>query len=99
MREWIIANELADEEELNSIAMEAKEHVKQSRNSAWEKFLAPIKSQVTKTADLINNLATSLPAAAASLKKLVTDLSANREPTRRDVFKSLVRGHRYSRRE
>ncbi len=89
MKQWIIANALADEEELNDIEEKAKDHVKESRAQAWEKFLAPIKNQVTRAIDLINNMATSLPQQAVALKKLATGLSANREPMRRDVLKTL----------
>jgi len=89
MKEWIINNELADEDELNSIAMKAKKFVRESRNSAWEKFLAPIRNQVSRAADLINNMANSLPEQSVSLKKMAIDLSANRESMRRDVLKTL----------
>ncbi len=85
MREWIITNILATEDELDDMEALAKEHVRQSRLSAWEKYLAPIKNQVTKSIDLINNMAASLPEKAATLTKLATGLSISREPLRRDV--------------
>jgi TPP-dependent pyruvate/acetoin dehydrogenase alpha subunit len=34
-REWIIANALASEEELNNIEVAAKDHIKKSRQAAW----------------------------------------------------------------
>ncbi|NOT51821.1 MAG: transketolase [Chitinophagaceae bacterium] len=89
MKEWIIANALASEDELNTIADDAKQFVRESKVSAWEKFLTPIKEQVARTNDLISTMAGSLPQQADDLKKLVTDLSANREPLRRDVLKTL----------
>ncbi|HMK24601.1 MAG TPA: thiamine pyrophosphate-dependent enzyme [Chitinophagaceae bacterium] len=89
MGEWIVANALAEEEELKKIAEEAKENVRESRAAAWEKFLAPIKEQVVRTVDLINNIAGKLPGHGAALQKLAADLSANREPLRRDVLKTL----------
>lgn len=89
LKEWVIANALAEEEELNVIEEKAKEHVKESRALAWEKFLSPIKNQVVRTVDLINNLASALPKQSAALQKLAADLSANREPLRRDVLKTL----------
>jgi pyruvate/2-oxoglutarate/acetoin dehydrogenase E1 component/TPP-dependent pyruvate/acetoin dehydrogenase alpha subunit len=89
MNEWIIANALAEEEELNKITEQAREFVKESRAAAWEKFLAPIKEQVAKAVDLINNIARGLPQQAEALQKLATALSANREPLRRDVLKML----------
>src|SRR5690606_16824716 len=46
MREWILANALAENEDLDAIEMDAKDLVKQSRKSAWEKFTTPINQQV-----------------------------------------------------
>jgi pyruvate/2-oxoglutarate/acetoin dehydrogenase E1 component/TPP-dependent pyruvate/acetoin dehydrogenase alpha subunit len=89
MNEWIISNALADEEELNRIADQAKEYVRESRAAAWNKFLAPIKEQVVRVVDLINNVSGKLPQHSAALQKLAADLSANREPLRRDVLKTL----------
>ena len=89
MKEWIIENALAEEEELNVIAEMAKEHVKESKAAAWEKFITPIKKQVARAADLILTMANALPHHSAALQKMVTDLSASREPLRRDVLKTL----------
>lgn len=89
LKQWIIANMLADEEELDTIAEKAKLHVKESRILAWEKFIAPVKAQVSRVADLIQGMANSLPQQAEALQKLSTDLLANREPLRRDVMKTL----------
>lgn len=89
MKEWIIANTLAEENELDEIADKAKLHVKESKASAWTNYLAPIKEQVTRAVDLINTMANDLPQHATALQKLTKELSANREPLRRDVIKSL----------
>ncbi len=89
MKEWIIANTLAEENELDEIADKAKLHVKESKASAWTNFLAPIKEQVTKSVDLVNAMANGLPQHSAALQKITKELSTNREPLRRDVIKSL----------
>lgn len=89
LKQWIIANLLADEEELDIIAEKAKLLVKESRASAWEKFITPVRNQVKRVADLIQTMANSLPEKAEELQKLVTDLVGNREPLRRDVLKTL----------
>ncbi|MEQ1678873.1 MAG: transketolase C-terminal domain-containing protein, partial [Chitinophagaceae bacterium] len=79
----------ATEEELDEIAEKAKEHVRDSRAAAWEKFITPVKSQVARATDLIHSLANALPAQTAVLQKMAAELSANREPLRRDVLKTL----------
>ncbi len=89
MKEWIVANALAKEEELDDITDEAKEHVKESKIQAWEKFVAPIRMQVARTADLLQTMANNLPLQEPALQQLASGLSANREPLRRDVLKTL----------
>ncbi len=89
MREWIIENSLSDEDEVEEIERKAKGEVKLSKENSWRKYLAPIAQQVTKAVELINNMAAGLPNESASLKKISTQLTVNREPLRRDVMKAL----------
>lgn len=85
MREWIIANALADEDELNDAETTAKEKVRESKSKAWEQYLQPVKNSVAKAVDLIKDAAQKIDAHAASLHNLANELSAIREPLRRDV--------------
>ena len=89
MREWVMENALASEEELENIEQEAKLFVRESKNKAWEAYLSPIKDQVTKAADLINNLAAQMPQQATELEKISKELSAIREPLRRNVMHAI----------
>jgi pyruvate/2-oxoglutarate/acetoin dehydrogenase E1 component/TPP-dependent pyruvate/acetoin dehydrogenase alpha subunit len=89
MRQWIIANALATEDELEIIETEAKEQVRQEKNRAWENYLNPIKEQVAKAVELLNIAAGEHSAVAASIEPLVKELSAAREPLRRDVLRNL----------
>ncbi|MET0461790.1 MAG: transketolase C-terminal domain-containing protein, partial [Chitinophagaceae bacterium] len=89
MREWILENSLSDEDEIEQIERQAKKEVKESKDNAWQKYLTPIKKQVDKTTDLINTMANSLPDHGAALKKIVSQLTLNREPLRRDIMKAL----------
>ena len=43
MKEWIIDNALASEDELNEIETAAKDFTRDSRNLAWEKYQEPIR--------------------------------------------------------
>ncbi|HZI00865.1 MAG TPA: thiamine pyrophosphate-dependent enzyme, partial [Flavisolibacter sp.] len=87
MKEWILANALAAEDELEDIENEAREEVRRQKNSAWDKYLNPIKAQVSKVTDLINNAAQQLQNDA--LISLSKELSSIREPLRRDVMRIL----------
>jgi len=89
MKEWIIENALASEEELDEIETGAKDLVRQSKMSAWEKYEAPIKAQAERTTSLIHNLAAFLPDQAPDLQKILSELSSIREPNRRDVMRTL----------
>jgi pyruvate/2-oxoglutarate/acetoin dehydrogenase E1 component/TPP-dependent pyruvate/acetoin dehydrogenase alpha subunit len=89
MKEWIIENALSDEEEVSAIERQAKKEVKQDKESAWIKYQLPIKIQVTKAIDLLNNLADGIPDKAVILKRIIANLSSNREPLRRDIMKAL----------
>ncbi len=89
MREWIIANALADDNELLDIETSAKDFVKHSRHQAWEKYIAPIKKQVSETVALLHSAEAGISDGEA-VDKLINDLVANPEPLRRDVVKALV---------
>ncbi len=89
LKEWIIANALAEEHELDEIAVKAKEYVRESRAAAWAKFITPVKKQVVRATDLVHSMANALPEHTAALHKIAMELSANREPLRRDVLKAL----------
>ncbi|RYZ19614.1 MAG: transketolase, partial [Chitinophagaceae bacterium] len=89
MREWIIANALAGEEELDEIESSIREEVRSLKQQAWDGYLAPIKTQVARAADLLNDVAGKMPDVASDLQALAKDLTSQREPLRRDVLRSL----------
>lgn len=87
MREWIIANALVNEEELITIEEEAKEQVRKEKQAAWENYLNPVKQQVARALDLINDAASK--GNTSELTSLSKELSFIREPLRRDVMRIL----------
>lgn len=89
MKQWVIANALATEDELAIIEEDAKEHVRVQKNNAWNNYLNPIKAQVAKTIDLLNDVMAKNSVVAQSIHPLVSELSAIREPLRRDVMRIL----------
>jgi pyruvate/2-oxoglutarate/acetoin dehydrogenase E1 component/TPP-dependent pyruvate/acetoin dehydrogenase alpha subunit len=89
MKEWLIANALCNEEELDTIVADAKTLVQQGKNTAWEKFITPIKKHVESASALINNLADLMPEHSVEWKQLASELFSIREPLRRDVMKTL----------
>ncbi|HEY5407299.1 MAG TPA: thiamine pyrophosphate-dependent enzyme [Ginsengibacter sp.] len=95
MREWIIENALADDNELRDIELTAKKFVKQSRSEAWGKYIAPIRQQVSEVISLLQSNSDQQQN-RDTFQKLIDELSANREPLRRDVMKTLSMALNYS---
>ena len=89
MRQWLVENSLADEAELDTLEAEAKEHVRESRVKAWERYLAPIKQQVARSAELLQAAAAAMPDLSGDLRLMAASLSASREPLRKDVMRCL----------
>lgn len=89
MREWIIQNALSNEDELRELEANAKSEVKNSKDRAWEAYLQPIKLQMEEAVRLLHNLADQLPEESGWIKKKAQVLTANREPLRRDILKTL----------
>lgn len=88
MKEWIIANALAEEEELNLIESKAKTLIRESRQKAWEKYAAPLKDMVQKSIGLLKAAADN----NSHVEKAIRLLQNNREPTRKDILKALATG-------
>ena len=91
MKEWIIENALASAEELEDIHNKAKDLVRQCRNTAWEKCMAPIHDQVDRALSLVRDLMAAAPEKQEKLEPVVRSLTALREPNRRDVMHNLHR--------
>lgn len=87
MHDWLIVNTLATEEELDQIELDAKQLVKESRNTAWEKFQTPIRQQAAKATDLIAEAGNKSNKNIA--QSVISELSSLREPNRKNVMKAL----------
>lgn len=90
MRQFLMDNKIAGEEEISAIEDEAKEEARTAKQHAWENFLSPIREQVSQ--------AVSLGAAAAgeaidanAVIAIANELAAIREPIRKDVLQSVSR--------
>lgn len=88
-REWIIANALASEEELNNIEAAAKDYVKKSRLAAWAKYSNGINVYVNRAAELMTALVDNGADVNGDIAAAKRELIANREPHKREVLKAL----------
>jgi pyruvate/2-oxoglutarate/acetoin dehydrogenase E1 component len=89
MREWLLENDLCAEEELSDIEVAAKEMVREGRNNAWEKYITPLKKQVAECVDLFDALIAQGMDTHGELEKAKRELSANREPGRREMLHTM----------
>ncbi|MEO7139877.1 MAG: thiamine pyrophosphate-dependent enzyme, partial [Ferruginibacter sp.] len=91
MREWILDNSLADEQELSDIEVKIKLHVKDSKNKAWAKFITPVKAQIEECLPLLQQASENATAENSSaISQIADELAANKEPIRREVMKKLA---------
>jgi pyruvate/2-oxoglutarate/acetoin dehydrogenase E1 component/TPP-dependent pyruvate/acetoin dehydrogenase alpha subunit len=89
MKEWVMSNNIATPDELTAIEYEAKDHVREGKNRAWQKFIAPLQRQQQKTIDLLNGMMISDMETYTYIQELISDLQNNIEPLRRDALKTL----------
>lgn len=85
MRKWILENNFAAADDLEAIENQAKKDVLEGKKAAWSAYTAPVKEEQKE-------LITILTAAAAKsdnkvfIEKFVTELSAIKEPIRKDLL-------------
>ena len=88
-REWIIANALASEEELNNIEVAAKDLIKKSRQAAWAKYSNGVNIFVNRAAELMTTLIDNGADVNGEIAAAKKDLTTNREPHRREVLRAM----------
>ena len=91
MKEWLLANALAEENELNEIEFNAKRYIKASKQKAWDNYITPVKQQVQEGLALLQQLAETMDGEnKAALQKMAAELKANNEPMRRELMKTIA---------
>ena len=91
MREFILENAIATESELDVIEAKCKSDVQDAKKNAWTQFSNPIKKQIEETLAFCNALINEGNPYSDQIRGLVQELSAIREPLRRDVMKCLAK--------
>ena len=87
MREWLIANELATEEALQELEMEVKKEVRAGKELAWSRYITPIKEKLNEGVQIaLNGLEGQI---LADTNAIVAELINNKEPLKRNIFRTL----------
>ena len=91
MRHWLLENCLAEEEELSDIEINAKHFVKESKQRAWDKYIAPAKVQLQTAVGLITDCLPQLDTnTLQNLQPIADELAGIKEPMRRDIMKLIA---------
>ncbi len=83
MRSWMIDNNIATSEELDTLDAELKKEVLAGKKAAWEAYLNPIKEERTALVEVLNSVASS-SANKVFIEKMIADLNSIKEPIRKD---------------
>lgn len=88
MREWILANEISTETELEQLEKEAQSHVKNCQKEAWSAYLNPIKKEISAFCEVLNQLS-GQGIKTAELAEISASLQSINEPIRRDLGNAM----------
>lgn len=91
LREFVLENAIANDEELSAIEEQAKDKARAAKQTAWEKFLTPIKEQIQQVAHLGQQVVFEGGANAQVIASWIQELTAIKEPIRKDVLRTAQR--------
>lgn len=94
LKEWMIKNGIATDEELTEISKAIKKQVRVGKAKAWKDYIEPIKQQQREAVSLIDNLAAS-SANKTFIEKLSSGLSGIDEPDKKDALGAARKALRY----
>lgn len=91
LREFILHNDIAAEDELLRIEEDAKQQAREAKQRAWDNFITPIRNQIQQATQLCNQVVYEGGPNAARIAEMVTQMNAIREPIRKDVMQTVRR--------
>ena len=94
MREFVLENKIATEEEIIAIEEDAQQEARGAKQRAWENFLAPVKEQIAQATQLCNQAVYEAGANGTAIAALVQDLNGLKEPIRKDVMLAVSKSLR-----
>ncbi|MFY0651810.1 MAG: transketolase [Cyclobacteriaceae bacterium] len=94
MREWILSEGMANDNQLDAIEDEAKENAKKARNGAWKAYLSSVKGEVNDVLNLIKKLSAKSKY-KSQLDILATTLRETVSPNKLDAEKAARRSLRW----
>ena len=95
MRQWMIANNVATDEELTTIDRDIKKEVRDGKKAAWAAYIDPIKREKQELLSILEQLSSSSPN-GVFISKLKNDIDAIDEPLRKDILIPARKALRYT---
>ncbi|MEZ4988937.1 MAG: thiamine pyrophosphate-dependent enzyme [Saprospiraceae bacterium] len=89
-RLWIIANDIADEEELKGIETKARKEVREAKVKAWKRYYLPIELKWREITELAERLALRFPD-NVRLQKGLVELKEFVTPFRSEIYATIRR--------
>ncbi len=83
--DWIVAEGLAEPEELEALARQARDHVREEQRAAWRAFRAPLERELETAVGLIRGLAGEA-SSGAEIEAVAASLEQRQTPIRRDLM-------------
>jgi pyruvate/2-oxoglutarate/acetoin dehydrogenase E1 component/TPP-dependent pyruvate/acetoin dehydrogenase alpha subunit len=93
MRQWMIDQGIATDQELATLEADIKKQVREGKNNAWAAYLEPHKVEKSELVRVLQNLAQST-VNSAEIKNIITSLEQVKEPFRRDLLSGARRALR-----
>jgi len=87
MREWMLAEEIANVEELDKIETEAREKAREARNKAWKNYREPLREKRKEFIKMVD-ITTCNCAKTGKIDAIKMELKMVAEPIRKDIVSS-----------
>ena len=94
MREWIIDNGIATNDELNQLEKGLKKKVRDAKKLAWKEFISPTLKDRTEITALLQTVANSSQN-KVFITRIINSLNTILEPMRKDILSAAQRSLRY----
>lgn len=94
LREWIIANGIATDDDLLAIEKTIKKQVRDGKKAAWTAFSQPLKDEQNELVTLLETVAAASPN-KVFIEKLKNELAEISEPIRKDILSTARKALRY----
>ncbi len=98
MRNWMLAEDIATEEELNTIEEAAKKEAKEGKDAAWKAFTTELKQDLDEATDLIDALINESNN-RGKLRRIKKQMNASTVPLRKDIVSAVRKACRIVREE